>query len=708
VASVWQVGAYPATSAERQQTALACTPLAAFFVGTAIAIGIGSGLALGALSLAARCNAGSTPGERMCDRLLILACLAIALVQLAGFASAFHTLPITLAAVSCGGLALRHGVRAELSLLRADLRQGLCAVRRSPPLWAAGLLGMYLAIRGLQLPELSWDGLTYHLTYPALWLQTGGFARFEAGGVWEQYESFPKGGEALFALAMLPFHADHFVHWVNLPLWVGTGCALRCAALRMGVGRLAADSCAVLALGCPALSAYVTPAYVELPAAFGISAALAAALRLSAARQPAALLPLWLALGLGAAVKITGLAYLPLGLLATLLAMRALTPAACVRPAAQGVALAAFVAAPWYLHNLVQCDNPFYPAALPGATQGPAAGTLANVWAVTESSVLAQNALADVLEHLARPPWQVRYPLGPGWLYLAALPASLALCARGKTRAAPLLAAGAVGLLVLYLISPWNGVFREANTRFLMPSLMAALLSLTVAGSRGPAWLRRALGLCGAALVLLALARAHFLRDLTLRSAAPAAVLALIGCGVSCLYSGRRHWLQLGAGGLALWLLSTAVAARQANKLAAYSQAIDLHPVAMSPELWRYVDALPPSRIAFSVGDVNATEGWFFYPLFGTRLQHAPRYVDVEKDASPACARRGLIRDQPSEALWLVRLRAQRVDYLLLAGAPLEIAWVRAHPEVFRSVFSARGQTLYRVVFQPGDPADGA
>ena len=654
----------------------------------------------------------------MCDRLLMLCGLAVALVQLAGFAGLLRNTSLVLAAIGCGALAWRHGARAELTRSLADLRAAVAACRASPQLWAVGLLGMLLATRGLQLPELSWDGLTYHLTYPALWLSTGSFARFEAGGVWEQYESFPKAGEALFALSMLPFHADHFVHWVNLPLWLGCGCALRSAALRLGAGRLAADSCAALALLCPALSAYVTPAYVEVPTAFALSAALAAALRLfgaepprsagdrwSAEAQPVALVPMWLALGLAAAIKVTGLAYLPLGVLATLFAMRALTPSACARPAALGVLLASAVAAPWYLHNLVQCDNPFYPAALPWATQGPGAGTLANVWAVTESSVLSQNALADVLDHLARPPWQVRYPLGPGWLFLCALPASVLSCASGRTRAAPLLAAGAVGLALLYAISPWNGVFREANTRFLMPSLMAALLALAVVASHGPAWLGRVFLLLGWALVLLPLSHAHYLRDVQWWNPAPAAVLALLAGAISALFVGRRWWLPIAASCLAFCLLWAALSVRQAHKLASYSRAIDLHPVSMAPELWSFIDTLPPSAIAFSVGDVNTTEGWFFYPLFGAHLQHTPRYVDVEQDAAPACRRRGLIRDQPSESHWLQRLRAQHVGYLVLAGDPMEMSWVRARPELFQLVFRARGHTVWQV--QPGAPATG-
>jgi hypothetical protein len=683
--------------------------IASFLAGCLIAGSIGVSLLMAACALVTLWPAAPARGERVGELLLATVSVAVTVVQALGCTGLLNAGAVVGMALGCGlvGAASRRA-RERARLLVEDVRAGATALVHSPPLIAASALGFLLACRGLWLPELAWDGLTYHLTYPATWLQSGGFGRFEAGGVWEQYESFPKAGEALFFLAMLPFHADSFVHWINPPLWLGIAVAVRAAALRLGVARLGADVSAAVVIGCPALSAYVTPAYVEVPMTFALCVALAAALRASIVEDSGALTPMWLGLGLAAAIKLTALAYLPLGLLVTLFAMQALTPRRCAQATGWGLLLAAAVALPWYVHNLVQCGNPLYPAGLPGASDGPAAGTLANLWAVRESSVLSQAAVGDVLDHLAQPPWRVRYPLGPGWLFLGALPIcgvlSLWVWRSRRIKAPALLAALAFALTVVYAISPWNGVFREANTRFLAPALVAAVLSCAASSLRLQAWVGRALAVLGCSIVLLALGSARFVRD---GIGSVSAAFAVLLCGAFALAllrtalerKRRWHWIAitaLGAGFACAGLLQ-AVRDRDAHRHRAYADEVDLHPGARSPELWRFVDSLPASRIAFSVGDVNATEGWFFYPLFGSRLQHSVRYVDIEAHDEVACVRRGLIRDQPDEKAWRRRLVANRFDYLAIAGRPLELAWADSDPARFHRVFSASNTAVYAI-----------
>jgi 4-amino-4-deoxy-L-arabinose transferase-like glycosyltransferase len=691
---------------------------AGFLLGCLIAVVIGASVSFAARGVVTFWPEADTAGERLADLLLAATCVAIALVQALGFAGAFRLGPVLVAAVSCGALGAFWTARARRrSSLGADLRHGLRALLASPPLLAAALLGLFLAQRGLALPELSWDGLTYHLTYPGFWLQHGGFGRFEAGGVWEQYESFPKGGEALFALAMLPFHSDFLVHAVNVPLWAGIGISVRATALRLGAKSRAADVSALLVLGCPALSAYVSPAYVEVPMTFAFCVALGAAARALVSRDSGALTPVWLALGLAAAIKTTALAYLPLGVLATLFALRDSGARACTRPLALGVWFASAVAAPWYVNNAVQCENPLYPAGLPGVERGPAAGTLANVWAVRETSVLSQAAIGDVLDHLAAAPWKVRYPLGPGWLFLGASCLCVVLTAGSFVRArkhaqqtgarlerqAAILAALALALSLLYALSPWNGVFREANTRFLMPATIAAVISIAVCSSQLPRWSGHALAGLGIAWLIATLGTARFVRDGVVDPWAAVSVLCLASAAIAvqlALTAPRRlQWVAAGAIGFALSVGAGYRAAqnRDERRADAYAHAVDLHPISGAPDLWKHVDALPASRIAFAVGDVNATEGWFFYPLFGAQLQHEVRYVDIETWEGPACTRRGLIRDQPNEAAWRARLLEKDFEYLVVAGRPLELEWARRSAATFRLTFESNHARGFRI-----------
>jgi hypothetical protein len=763
-------------------------PLGCLYAGL-----IAAGVWLAARAIVRLWPAADSAGERVAEVLLAAAALAVAIVQALGFAGVLRIEVAVGAAFGCGALGAWWSARSRLTderpAVEADLVRGLHAIRSSPALFAAALLGVFLAQRGLALPELSWDGLTYHLTYPSFWIQTRGFGRFEAGGVWEQYETFPKGGEALFALAMLPFHSDLLVHAVNVPFWAGIGIAVRAVALRLGAHARAADLSALLVLACPALSAYVTPAYVEVPMTFALCVALSAAarallpLRMHAhvanassnpnpnpsrnlsykpslnpnaheperaheyapslrhpeghaheharpgqrhehahslspkitAHEVRALTPMWLGFGLAAAIKVTALAYLPLGLLATLFVMRAINARDCLRPCAIGLLLAAVVASPWYLHNIVQCSNPLYPAGLPGAQDGPAAGTIANVWAVRETSVLSQAALGDVLDHLSAAPWKVRYPLGPGWLFLGALTAAWILIAWILARArnphttltpahaALVLMVLALTSTLLYLLSPWNGVFREANTRFLMPATIAAVLAVAVCCSQLHLWIARSLGALGVALMLVTLGTARFVRDGVIDLWAALAVSLFAAAAVAIVRAvssrERRRFIAIAAFALALCAaaLHHAAAARDLHRQAAYEHRVDLHPISRAPELWKFVDSLPPSRIAFAVGDVNATEGWFFYPLFGSRLQHEVRYVDIEASDTPACVRRGLIRDQPDEAAWRARLGERRFDYLIVSGRPLELHWARANPTMFSPVFTTPQHAVFRI-----------
>lgn len=693
-----------------------------FLLGCLIAVLIGIGLSLSACAVLACAPAPAARGERLADFVLVATALGVAEVQLLGFAGALKISAVLSLAAGGGALAgfLLPGARARARELIADFAAALYVAGKSAPLLAAGVLGLVLAARGFSIPELSWDGLTYHLTYPAHWLEAGAFGRFDAGGVWEQYESFPKGGEALFFLAMLPFHADYFVHWVNLPLWLATGGCVRAAALRLGQTARAADVCAAIVLGCPALAAYVTPAYVEVPTTFALCAALAAALRVLIARETSALAALGLALGLAAAIKITALAYLPLGGLVVLGAMRTQAPRACLRFATHGALLGAALALPWYVHSAVQCGNPLYPASLPGATEGPAAGSLENAWAVRESSVFAQAAWGDVIEFLARAPWRVPYPLGPGWLFLAVLPASAALWPVAvvlhrrradqasrppQLTAAVLLWLLALAVTVIYGLSPWNGLFREANTRFLMPAVLAALLSVAASATQLPRWVGIALATIGSATVLAALASARFVR---LNGQSAIAALAVVMLAAAFVVAARAAVTERGQRVrtivtaavmtlLAVAALAYGVHARDTRRPHAYAQEFDLHPVALSAELWTFVDALPPSRIAFSVGGVNSTEGWFFYPLFGAQLQHSVRYIDIETHDEPACQRRGLVRDAPDEQRWRERLVAAKTQYVVLAGQPIERGWIERAPNVFRRVFDAENSSVYRV-----------
>jgi 4-amino-4-deoxy-L-arabinose transferase-like glycosyltransferase len=667
---------------------------------------LGAALAGGALSVCG--GARRSNSEAAAELLAWTAAVLILAVTALGFARWLSAVSVALICALAGVAAGCRAGRAVLTQAVALGRAVLAALRRPGPLWAVAAVAAWLMARALSWPDLSWDALTYHLTYPAFWLQEGGFGRFEAGGIWDQYESFPKAGEALFFVALAPLGHDGLVGLVNMPLWLGAGAAVKGTAQRLGCSSRAGEWCAALALLSPVLSAYVTPAYVEVQTAFAFAVALSAASRAVRDGESAALVPLGLAIGLAAAVKTTGLSLWPFAAIAALACARIAPLRAWSRHGALGLGLALLVAAPWYARNAWLCGNPLYPAPLPGASEGPAAGSLAAAWAIAEGSVLRLGMLGEVLGHLAAPPWRVRYPLGPGWLYLLVLPGcallGLAFARGARARIVALLGGLAVALLLVYLLSPWNGVFPEANTRFLGPSCIAALLACAVALTEAPRVVASALTAVAAVAVLLALGCSQLIRELPSAGAAALvagasslAVIAAVGARAAPRWRRAGTALAIAAVVVASVALPSALFARRAGRIAAIATHTELHPIRAHARLWARIGALPPSRVAFAVGGINATEGWFFYPLFGADLRHRVRYVDIERRDLRACLRRGKLREQPDDRAWLGRLRTGGYDYLVTDGNPLEQRWAEERPQAFRELLRDDGGRLFAI-----------
>ncbi|HPA83106.1 MAG TPA: hypothetical protein PLS95_19970, partial [Thermoanaerobaculales bacterium] len=120
--------------------------------------------------------------------------------------------------------------------------------------------------RGLLMPPLAWDSLTYHLVFAGTWVQQGRISSFVSPGGMDGYSHFPVFGEVLPAVLMLPFRSDLLVNLAGIPYlllaWVATWAASR----ELGVHRSFSFLVASLVLSTPALFAYATTAYVDIPA----------------------------------------------------------------------------------------------------------------------------------------------------------------------------------------------------------------------------------------------------------------------------------------------------------------------------------------------------------------------------------------------------------------------------------------------------------
>ncbi|MFO1521010.1 MAG: hypothetical protein U1F77_03700 [Kiritimatiellia bacterium] len=119
-------------------------------------------------------------------------------------------------------------------------------------LWAWGpfaLLAALVAARGIFLPPLAHDALSYHLAKAAMWIQTGGVNDLAAPGGWSFYRLFPGGWEELLAVVMLPARADAAAAALDVAVWLGLGWAAWETARALGAARgPAAGAAAVFAL----------------------------------------------------------------------------------------------------------------------------------------------------------------------------------------------------------------------------------------------------------------------------------------------------------------------------------------------------------------------------------------------------------------------------------------------------------------------------
>ena len=252
-------------------------------------------------------------------------------------------------------------LRRELARDRLFIRRAAALFRRSP--YRGGIVAFVVCaapglLRGLVLPPLGWDTLTYHGVKAGMWVQNGGVDTMVGTGPWGYYRNMLAGGEVFPAWAMLPLHSDALAPAVDVIQWLALGLVLVVLARRLFIREPYASAAAGFVLAIPTVKLLVGSGYVES----GLLLALAAGLTLGLvgwnARGGAALVLGAGALGVAAATKFP---MIPLsGAIAIVLVVRAVT---AKRHAAAGAAVAAFAVAvaPWMFQTLWRTGLPFSP-----------------------------------------------------------------------------------------------------------------------------------------------------------------------------------------------------------------------------------------------------------------------------------------------------------------------------------------------------------
>lgn len=600
---------------------------------------------------------------------------------------------------------------------------GAVSRRRAALFWPAALAGAFAAAGvAVYLPAspVNWDAMTYHLYFPARWIQEGRL--FHVPTVFSDSSSAfaPQNGALFFAWQMALLGSDATTNVSQVACLAFLAAAVYRLALLSGIRRQAAMLAAASLFWLAPLADWAFTANVDVfMIAFWAGAVYWLRLYL-ARREWGSLLACGLASGLAAGTKTVGLplAAVPAGILAVrLLGERRWKELAAAAAAAVGGG------GWWYLRNLWLYANPLFPLDF-----GVGRLRFAGVYTV---ATLRRGSPFHI-EEAERWFRSVGLQLGfAAVVFFAAGLAGLVFLASGVRRHRPRawVALAAIGFAVAWAWYVFAVVPHNNQARFLLPSLLAA--SLGWAGWLDAVPSRRA----RSAVFLLGIgalawqARPDWAWSYVLDRLEASGVgvgswmllaAAVAALGTWALPGGRR------GGGRPIRLAAAAVLALTVG-LAAHHAARSRIAFLADGDFRAWAGgylllddpSLAPRRIAYSGLNIP-------YALAGARGQHEVVYCNTQGGSGDglyehwARDRRlyttpgpGIYRGDDDFDVWSSCLEERRIDTVVvfaliplgrpshwrLSGEfPIEREWMRRRPGSFRPILSGDRAEIYEVV----------
>ncbi|MBX7246299.1 MAG: hypothetical protein K1X53_12455 [Candidatus Sumerlaeaceae bacterium] len=586
-------------------------------------------------------------------------------------------------------------------------------------------------VRALIIPPMAVDALTYHLVKAADWLQSGGWVARLAPDSWTAYEYYPPLGDLPWAWAMLPLHGDALVGPAGFIVWAALALAVYGALRQLDCSSHLCLCGAALAASCPAILNFAGSAYVDNTAAALYACALLFLLANARERSFASALMFIASLALAAGVKHSMFPVLALGCIwAAFGALRA-------KPRAEEFAgmcvLAVVVMLPGlvgYIRAWSETGSFMYPMPLgfgpfkvhPGDLQNHLmmSGQMGNPplagYAVDKLLMFFSLTLFPAVDTLLRG----NEFLNVGPAFLALLPFA-AIGLRTIVRRKGYCSVGWFILLsglvpVLGILSPdmtsQRTLWAQLSGRFLTPTLVAMLV---LAAASGHPVLKKVFGVLVAVGTLFCIPRgvsAAELDGFLMLMPLLLAVVVMVDCLIRLPGTPARVALASGAlfflvVGLILSIGVVKPAARYScYELAARkkSPAFDVHPMdreaAQSWPLWKFMDEKRGTRIAVASGYESYGHYWYWYPLFGSKLQNVVYYVSPTFDGTvPEYWRKETSQEKASPVSWIRRLAEQGTDYVVaLEPFSYERGWMerdKTHFELVAGGKPASGE-IYR------------
>jgi hypothetical protein len=647
--------------------------------------------------------------HRIADGFLLLSWIAIVAFYSLASTGLYHLLPAVATTGSTGLLALaisRRGGRPsphhsdESFRSEPHNRRALLLVVASP----IAVLAALRLLKSLVAPSLAWDTLTYHLPKAAMWVQSGGLALPEIPDAWSYYAWYPAGSEILSSWLVLATRDDNLIGPFGFLIWLLILTSSARLARLLGATGLVAWMAGIAVASLPCILAFMTTGYADNPAVLFQLLAVTHALDFQRSGRTPSAVHSAAAIGLGAAVKMTGLA-----LAIPTVALLGWGLVRHSRRAVLAPALAVVMLLPCagYFRNWMVTGSPVYPSK-PPLTERLDLPYHEGLERVTSGRALPQGLVRPRgLAAAAQLFWQqkggrghMNFGLGGLVLALLAAAAFLGRIVQSRYRTALLyLFSGAVLVTPLFmgpstiaLRTIWIGVLGRLLISAYAPAFVCVSLltrrvavfglGLAIAGNLVHAlplgWSRAMYAPAGLLLLLAAaLAAAGYLADRLARGRSRRQLrLAVIATALLLFYV---PWDSL----------------RNRGRYAIYAEtgehgdAFDAHTLhkrfRTQLPLWRFLDNPEAKRIAVTVGWEETGQNQFLYPLMGSRLQNRLTYIPITPAGRDSDLWHSDRRSRADPESWLRRVDALSPDYLVgLAPDTPERDWVEARPGRFR------------------------
>jgi hypothetical protein len=567
-------------------------------------------------------------------------------------------------------------------------------------------VAIFVAVLGVMHPPVEYDSLTYHLFFPARWLQDHRISILQTP-FGEQAPAYaPSNAELFFLWLMIPFHGDLLARAGQFPFYCLTALSLYAIARKWGSTPGDALYAPALYLVARPIVEQVVGADIDLAFAATFVAATYLALVAYETRRRSDLVLCGVALGLWFGTKYIALAYGPL-LLALVVVEGFRAESAWILP---GIAVWAL---PWYIRNWVVAGSPIYPSSLAVGRFTIAPGAF--------GAAALKNSGWQHLSDVALLPPIVQQAFGADLLTIAAVPFALGAWCLAKNRQWLRLAvtlAMPVALIGVF----WYGIpFNNSlSARYMFPAVALALLLVPSAlqlGGVTRTLLR--IALVGGVVWLAVFSTDALVSQSYLHYYAAIAVVTALGWA---LLRGRPA-LQLG-------LLGAIVAATFGYSVSRCStdgcEWLNLSQFTRPTMFdgWTWVDQhATNSTIAYTGNNIP-------YRLLGPTFDRRVYYVNIDRHfewlyhnydraerrqdnfkppdvPNPPYPRLRGFRDA-----WVANLKRAGVDYLFISrlapllmddnwhndeGFPVEEDWAKADPKMFSLVYANPEVKIYAV-----------